>query len=266
MPSRRATLGILLLWLGALGWMVYRAHRESGEPPRLTIDMLAEVGAENTVWEGFRDGGRVASVRTEVGRVLRRPLELRCHYSLDNFLYRGLTVKSLSSTYGVTSRGVLRELSARVTLTLPSGKDSETDITGSLEAGRFTPLLQHGGVGHPQTAVEVASRGQVLNVLHPLHKMAGLYAGRSWRVPLLDPLAVAAAAPAGLTMRTAAARVEAADLEWEGKPVPCWRVDYREDDGAVALRVWVRILDDLVLQHEAHSGGATLVLVRKPNS
>src|SRR5262245_29149236 len=117
MPSRRAILGIVVLWLGATGWLIYReVWEQAGQPPPFTIDLAAEVGAQEASWDVFCDGRDAGSARTSVRRT-RGSLLMQCQFSPFNFRSHGLTVKNLSSVSQVTPRGgILREVSASVTL------------------------------------------------------------------------------------------------------------------------------------------------------
>jgi hypothetical protein len=268
MPSRPVTLGIVVFWLAVTGWMVSRHLRQAEEPPPLALDPIDEAGAHTVNWEVRCDGRPAGSAETKVVRAPQGGLELRCKYAPSDFHVRGLTVRHLASAYRVTPwKGRVRALSADATLILFLGLERETQIRGRSEDGWFTPLLRRDGREHRQEAVEVAADGQVLNVLHPLNKMAGLYAGRTWHIALLDPLAVAAAGPAAtaLPKRVAEARVGAAALAWYGAEVPCWRVEYREAGAEPAVVLWARQGDGVVLQQEVQHHGTKIVLKRKPN-
>ena len=100
--------------------------------------------------------------------------------------------------------------------------------------------------------------------MHLLDKIPGLRAGRSWKVPLLDPLG---AMVPGRKMTTSILIAEVAedDLEWQGQVVRCFRIDYREPGKKAAAHTWVRRGDGLVLQQEAKHDEMNLVLVREVN-
>jgi hypothetical protein len=268
MPSRRGIVGIVVLWLTALGWLLYRElWQQAGQPPPFTVDLADEVGAQTAGWDVLCDKKPAGSARTSVRRTPQRLLEMQCQFSPNRWRTHGLTVKHLATVYRITPRGVLRELTASVTLTMFWGGEFKTEISGRSEGGFFTPLLRCGG-DFPQAPVAVSPNGQVLNVLHPLHKMAELRSGQTWRTPLLNPLAVAAAGPPGdpSSIGIAEARVEAAALAWDGATVPCWRVAYHAEGDRLAARLWVRRSDGLVLRQEAHHDGTEIALVRRPTA
>src|SRR5262249_20354110 len=102
---------------------------------------------------------------------------------------------SMSSMYRVTRDGRLRELDAVVTLEV--GVPITAQLKGEVKEGLFTPQLQitglPGGVlDKPKLKpVEVSTFGSVLNPMHPVNKVPGLRAGQRWRLPKVDPMALA---------------------------------------------------------------------------
>ncbi len=255
------------MWLGATGWLIYREFWEqAGQPPPFTIDLAAEVGAQEASWDVLCDGRDAGSARTSVRRT-RGLLLMQCQFSPVKLRTHGLAVKHLSSVYQVTPRGgILREVTASVTLSQFWRGDFPTEIRGRAQDGSFLSKFVRRGVESPQTPVAVAANGQVLNALHPPEKMAGLRLGRTWRIPFFNPLTLAALGASGRSSlcRFAEARVGTETAAWHDAQVPCWRVDYHEDGGRLAATTWVRISDGLVLRHEAHDDGTTIKMVRKP--
>ncbi len=266
MPSRPVTLAIVALWLVATGWLIYRdLWEKAGQPPPFTLDLADEVGGRAAVWQVSQDGALAGFARVVVRRAPGRLFELAGEFRPDNFPSAGLMVKNLSSIYRVTPRGEMRGLSCSIGLILPSGVRQDVELEGRLEDGRFVPVVRRDGVVQEVPAAEAMEVGQVLNVLQPPHKVAGLYEGRTWRVALFDPRDLAGALGAGLArvpLRPAEAKVTADVLPEERREVACWRIDYREGD-AVTVRTWVRVSDAVVLQQEVRHGGTEVVMQRK---
>jgi hypothetical protein len=119
-------------------------------------------------------------------------------------------------------------------------------------------------------------KGQPLNPLQPINRLANLYPGLSWFVELNDPLGEAIGVlvqkilkqKGGISLPQTKreplfARVlaEPQDLGGGDKPVPCWVIEYKQGDEAVA-RTWVRLVDGKVMKQEAFRGGETLRIVR----
>ncbi|MCI0457763.1 MAG: hypothetical protein L0Z62_12400 [Gemmataceae bacterium] len=263
MPSRPITLVIVLLWLTALGWMVYRElWQKAGQPPSFTLDLADEVGAQLVSWEIEQNHHPAGSVTTTVKRTPERIFHLNCVYKPHGLTFRGLAVRELASTYRATSRGVLRGLNGRVTFAVLWGLDHRAEIEGFVEGGFFRVRT---GSGQDSEALAVAANGKVFNPLHPLHRLKGLSEGMTWRVPLLDLLTSAVNPdPAGPppSISLAEARVRLANLPDQDREVPCWCVEYHQGE-RVAARVWARADDGTVLRQEALYPGNAIVLLRR---
>jgi hypothetical protein len=267
MPSRWVTLGIVAFWVATTLWLVWReGWQKASEPPPFTIDRTDEVGVQIANWDVRQGGRRVAQVRTRLGRNADDLLyDAACEYGhFDGFTYRGLLVRRFSSVYRVTPRGELRSLSCAVSLAGPLGPRLGAEIDWSPRAGGH---VRHSHLGDALTGEQPAGRTTVFNLLHPLHKVAALSEGRRWRTEMLDPLATALPAdaePRGVPTGWLEAAVTAAALPWRGLEVECWRIDFREADGASPhARVWVRRRDNLVLRQEVYRWGTPVVLERR---
>ena len=84
MPPRTLTLGIVALWLAALGWTAYRQWGRAPEPPPL-LDRTDEVGKQTARWlmrVNGKDGGHA---QTALGRSRRgRLFALRADLTFDD--------------------------------------------------------------------------------------------------------------------------------------------------------------------------------------
>jgi hypothetical protein len=273
MPPRVITVTIVVCWLAITGWLVHRdLWRRAGEPPALVFDLADEVGTRKAFWnvlhkqEPARPGflwrppyRQVGSAETTVRRHKDRSFELQSVLRLSDLSYQGARVRSVASTCRVGPRGELRDLTCTVTVELL--RESRVELSGRVEGGRFRSSVVSDGREAAQEPFEVPASGRVLNVLQPLHKLAGLRAGRTWRVPFVDPLSLAAGANVG--KRVFEAKVSAAPLFWHVQEEACWRIDYQEVGGPLAARAWMRQEDGLLLQQEVRYADMELVLQRR---
>jgi hypothetical protein len=274
MPSRPVILAIIAFWLASTTWLIYREvlpTLQSREPPPYTIDLADEVSAQSISWE-VRDKGKenFGTVQTQVRRQPDHNFILSAEYKPNNLDVLGLRIKELSSRYTVTRAGDLRELE----ITLESFKIGDETfrlkIEGHVEKGLFTPSISGAKGLPPLQPVAVAGHGNVLNPLHPLNRLKGLRANQQWVQPLFDPLAIAVSSMAGSgllspPMRQLHAEVMLGVLYWNGTPeVPCWKIEYRDENNRVVARTWVRREDGQVLQQDANHAGRSLLLKRIP--
>jgi hypothetical protein len=283
MPSRAFTLGIVAVWLAAVGWVGYREWWAESGPPAL-LDRTDEVGKQLSRWRVYRDGvdagPGVLNIWRERGSHL---FTLLGEFTPNEaFTFGGLTVMRLGGQYEVTARGRLRAVGCRAALEperLPfpawvlrrlrggeAGGEREARMRGRLEGARFTAEVRRGAGSGPEP-VEAEVAGDVMNLLQPLHRLDGLREGQRWRTAAFDPLA-AALRPGpggGWPLRVLQAAVTQGTLDWhDQRRVPCWRVEYREGD-LVRARVWARADDGLVLRQEIlHPDDTRTDLVRDP--
>src|SRR5262249_29176601 len=143
---------------------------------------------------------------------------------------RGETITKLKSIYHATPRGQLRKLECEVAIGehKATAKGELDDAGLRITVNRTFP----GGSG----SEHVRAGGQVggFNLLHPLHRLPGLYEGRQWEVMAFDPLTLVRQRGLGdpdsgiFAMR---ATTVPASVLWPrkgGQQVPCWRVDFRK--------------------------------------
>src|SRR5207247_2160182 len=125
-------------------------------------------------------------------------------------------------------------------------------IEGTLQDRRCTVHCQNqvaqGGHNREPETLPSSDQSNVLNLLHPLNRMPGLYPGQHWHMPLVDLLAAVIDDHAPL-LRRVEAQVHEGTLERERHPVACWIVTYHAEEGIVG-RTWVRVSDALVLRQE----------------
>jgi hypothetical protein len=263
MPPRTITLGIVALWLAALGWTAYRQWWREPEPPPL-LDRTDEVGKQTARWKVLVKGEVVGHAQTALGRPRRdRLFALRAELSFRDFLFRGETIAELKSTYRATPRGQLRKLECEVKI-----GNHTAEARGDLDDAGFRATVNRNFPGGSDSE-QVSADGHLggFNLLHPFHRLPGLYEGRQWEVMAIDPLTLARQRrlddpDSGIfAMR---ATTVPAKVSWDEQTVPCWRVDFRKGDGLYA-QVWARLDDGLVLRQQIHCGGVTFDLEREPD-
>jgi hypothetical protein len=262
MPPRTVTLGIIAVWLAAVGWMAYREWWREPEPPPL-LDRTDEVGRQTARWSLRLDGEKVGTFHTTLARSRGDSLFWLRGELTGEFRYCGFAVRALKSSYRVTARGKFRGLECEVALgALAQARDLR--LTVQLDGSRFTARVSRPGAAGP-TAIPSEGPGGVLSLLHPLHRMPGLYEGRQWHVVAFDPLELALdARPGGQEgeFRLLDATTTLDSLSFGDRPVPCWRVDLRERD-KLRARVWARAEDGLVVRQEVHSRGGRMEMERQ---
>jgi hypothetical protein len=247
--------------------------------------------AQTIPWIILLNGERVGFAVTRVQRQEDRTFDLQAELRFKELkMPWAVQITSLMNTYRVTSAGDLRGMSVRLILRDLTGlfqggmKDTQIEVgmEAEVEDGMLIPhaYLYEPELRHPgpwaKTKKELLSglkpipvpeRGAVLNTLQPLNRQLGLREGQTWTVPRLDPLE-AVTAILGLTgpprTRYLDARVSAAPFTWDGKEVPCWRIDYAEPSNKISARTWVQRSDGLVLQQEASHDHMHMVLRRDP--
>jgi hypothetical protein len=283
MPNRFLVAIIILFWVGANGWLVYRdivPWLGPGEPPPFTIDLAEEALAHSSdirwriVKEGKEKGHATTSVRY---RSKDDTYELRCEFKLWSG-ERGPGTdpdQLIRSMYRVTREGELREIRAGVSVVIKPAAVS-IDISGVVKDRKLYPRVEIRPAGlepieQELAPVEVSSRGNVLNPMQPVNRITGLRKGQKWRMPLVDPLADVAQAynPLGHGKKALVGQLEAEVLRethtllWGAnqEQVPCLVIEYRGDD--TSARTWVRESDFTVLQQEVNHHGDKLILVRE---
>jgi hypothetical protein len=270
MPSRLGVLSIVLFWLISSTWLIVREIAplfRAGEPPAFLTDVTDEVGGTQINWRILRKGESAGDGNSHVRRRPDRTFELFSELRFQNFtILKVWEIRRIASRYRVDKDGNLKALETEVKLAT-EGLETKAQVKGAVQDGLFTPRVflngveKHLGPFQPQP-VEVGSHGNVLNSMHLLNKVQGLWAGRSWKVPLLDPLGSVLPGRQALT-RALIASVSTSELEWQGQTVPCFRIDYQESGKKATAHTWVRRSDGLVLQQEASHDAMDMVLVRE---
>ncbi len=268
MPPRWVTAIIVVFWLGATFWLVYRettSGTRAGEAPPFVIDLTDEVSANTIAWTVVQNGERVGTGLSSVGRRPDRIFEFKSEFRFHDLnILKIVKFHKLASMYRVTADGHFRSLTAEVFL--ENSADPTLVISGRLEHGFVVPKVaarvgQHLIAVPFQQKIKVDEHGSILNPMHLVNKINGLREGQTWTIPLMDPLAGNFTGP---TIRELEAKVLRDRLYWDKQDVACFRIDYREPGKQIAkARTWVRCRDGLVLQQEAQHLEREIVLIRE---
>jgi hypothetical protein len=287
MPPRIIVAAVVLGWLAANAWLVYREAvpywRASGPPP-YTIDLTEELGSSIVNWKIWQKNkpkpiGRAVS---QVERQPDRSYLLRTNLYFDSFQLAVLEVKKLATVYHINEEGELLGVSAQCLGRLKHGKDIGFDFDleteGQVVNGEIAPKLSLNKTPLPigELKLPLLRGGNVLNPMHLLNRVPGLREGRAWRITLFDPMkSLGKALPdlqevlqaaEGMTIPELHAEVVADTLWWDGDDVPCYRIDYRKPgDPEPVAATWVRRRDGLVLQQHSTSALLELTLTRDPS-
>jgi hypothetical protein len=244
---------------------------QAGEAPPFHLDLEDEVGGRVIPWDVYQGGELVGWAETKISPRPDRTFELRNDVLFagkkNTALFTGLAMgplvlRKITDTYWVTAKGALKSFSATMLVDL-SGAEARIEIRGEVDDGVLLPKLLVNGLPWPMEPVDLSRQGNVLNILHPQHKIPGLYEGRSWTIPVFNPLSTSSLLGKDMKMPRLIAMVASDELPGSGRVVPCWRIDVSEPGKEKPVsRIWVRKRDDLVLQLEAEYQSNNLVLKR----
>jgi hypothetical protein len=284
MPPRIVTVTIILFWLATTGALVYyeMAPRfRAGEPPPFTIPMTAEVSENSVRWNVLSDDLSIGDGSTQIKRLPDRTYQLSAQFNIKRFkvLFIGIEDLTLTSKYHITDEGNLlgSEAHAKFTAVKVPVLDTvpvEFDFKGEVKEHHFHPQLTVRAYGKELESPElepfpVSESGNILNPMHLVHKISGLRAGRSWRIPLMDPMRAIPArlrplAPTkDLVVDELTATVSLDDLSHHGVVEPCYKIEYsKAEDSRPSAATWVRRRDDAVLQQWARHEGIEYTLQR----
>jgi hypothetical protein len=193
---------------------------------------------------------------------------------------RVFRIDGLKSEYRVDRAGRLHALEAKVTVTpqfprgmtglfasfLPPRPSSESNdpppvtltLSGEVRGDQFFARCFAEGLARTKPLrfdlppATLSHTGSVLMPMHPINHLRGLYPGRSWRQPLVDPLRDAFPGLSG-GVRWLNARVLSSPqpLRVNDNETSCWVIEYTNDENEMVGRTWVERDSDRVLQQEA---------------
>jgi hypothetical protein len=291
MPSRNFVWGILLFWMGTMGWMFHRdfwPYLRPGDAPPYTIDLTDEALMRETPeihWNVYRGNKRLGMVRTWVYysphddtfelHMESNQLDLSA-WVLD------IQASDVKSYYRVTRKGQLRQIVANGAIAVHViGKGellrAEGHVEGVIQDRQFLPkgYFKFGNFKGTLDLepVDVPEQANVLSPLHPVNRISGLRRGKHWLVPYIDPVGdtiKATMKKAGLDVffkHDSGVHVLQAEvlsnteiLNWHEREVECLVIAYRGE--SISARTWIRDSDGLMLRQDVTLGGETLILER----
>jgi hypothetical protein len=287
MPSRRVIALIVAFWLLTASYVAYRdlwpVLFASGPPP-VTIDLADEASQSvpfrwSIHFPGQKKPGRLITQMKyneadDTFSFTNRYTELRYENSSV-----AVVVPELTSVVRVTRSGDLREQTVDGKLELYLGElkfaDASAKIAGTVANGQLratcdvTAPFPIGNFAKELDAIPVP-KGQPLNPLQPVNRLADLRPGRRWVVEESNPLEEIVALivrekfgfklPEKTGPLIGAVLSDQQSLDWNGNPVPCWVIEYRRDE--LKARTWVRAADGKVLKQEAFEKGDKVAIVR----
>ena len=294
MPPRFVIVLIILFWVGIsawTGWRFLEPYLRTDDPPPFVIDLAEESGQRTVFWDIKQNGRSVGDAESDVRQEDNGHFVISCRYKLLLGKSPLLQAKTeIVNRYHVGSDKKLTGLSAEVGLgTLLQADIIKGKIEGPIQDGLYKPSGEFEFLtGRSQKVrfdpLDLSGHPTVINPLHPVNRIAGLRPGRTWQVPVFDPLSLVSSAklegnsdPLVATIlelvksqqgaprnRLLFAQVlpEPQFLQWRGRQELCWVIFYQGDE--LTARTWVRKDDDLVLKQEAKNGEDTLELIRIP--
>lgn len=290
MPSRPWVWFIIVAWLSVTGYTLWREWQPyftgQGAPP-VAIDLADEAAQAVPIrWTLYRGEEVIGRLNTQMSY----------QDADDTFLFTHVYRQMQLHSAGV--RVEVPELQIQLRLNR-TGELLEQNVVGTLELrglglAMSAQVRVHGVAleGYWQTEVEWSSpwgsqkrtlpagplsRGQPLNPLLPVNRLAGLRPGRRWMVRVDDPLETSlrewlqsVAAQYGLTLPEPQTEPlvgeilrEPQALRWGSAEILCWVIEYRRRE-ELAARTYVQVSDGRVLMQEAFGQGEHVRLVRDP--
>ncbi len=290
MPSRFAVAGIVAFWLATTAYIAYRdvwPRVFATGPPPVTIELADEakqnVPARWALYRGKEKIGRLTTLMKYHDK--DDAFQFTYRYSHLRLEQGGITLEVPDATSDVrmTRAGDLREQTLNGKIAVLAGKTKFEGtinvhgvVTDGVLTGRGEVQSTFGDLSGDLNPVAV-KRGQPLNPLQPVNRIANVRGGQQWVVSEYNPLQEALAdlirkqlAKSGLPFGDAKPKDsliaevggETRDLTWQNQEVACWVIEYRRKEDAIA-RTWVRATDGKVLRQEAFESGETLVFERE---
>jgi hypothetical protein len=300
MPPRWLSAPIIVFWLTTTSWLLYQEVWplfQSDQAPPFTIDLEDEVQTQQVHirWDAQYNDHPYLHLETWAEyspsddafalKALVRPRVDSGKEGDDKDPFGGLVqIQRLLSVYRIARNGDLRgasfDFAAEANfhgLALPF----EGSFTGEVHDGALhshlraeSSLFAGKNLDMDLEPVALPTHGSVLSPLHPLNRIEGLRPGRTWRLPLVDPMSKAFAAVQqkylpGLApddgdheiVLTAQVLPQTQTMTWNSRPVECYVIDYQGED--VTAKTWVQVGTGLVLRQESERHGERLVLQRE---
>lgn len=277
MPPFRVSLVILLSWICANAFLFYAEvlpRWRAGQPPLFTIDLADEAGNVRPYvqWKVLVRNEEFLKLTTGIDLVEGKEDEfiLWADYKPPNPLKQKkdfLWLKHLRSEFKVHRDGDLLAAYARVSIESFRGVQIPLtmEMDGEIKNRLFHPVLTTdtlaGQKTIPLSPMQVPVNGGMFQPFHPVHRIMGLFPGRTWVQPSFDPLAMALSTSlAGLDgqepVGTVLAKVRAGleSVNWKGKSFACQVIEFNGHE--MEALVWVDVVHGAVLRQKVKFSGA----------
>ncbi|MFL5329866.1 MAG: hypothetical protein ACJ8C4_13230 [Gemmataceae bacterium] len=289
MPSRSATLVIVLFWLATTGWYLARdvlPYYASDAPPPYVIDLADEALRQKVPvrWAFSRNGVFLGTLKTsieyrEADKSADESFQFDCNMKGDIHIAKigeyDVALTDFHDAYRVTRTGELLGTDSDVSFSV-SGMLCRLQIRSEIrngEAALNCRISYPGGVIKPELDPMPVSRAGVLNAMHPVHRILGVKPGMRWRAPMVDSITQVQhfvfeqlLRKIGLNLPSAA-RVLTAEVtgphefRWRDRSVLCHIIEYRGDE--YTARSWIRTTDGAVLRQTASANDVEFALERE---
>lgn len=270
---------VLVFWLVMAGWLVTTKIAptwSTGSPPVPVVSRDDRPGpvAWTVRWNGAAMGWAVAESRPSAAGGMTVENRLHCeHLDLGEVLpsWGSPLLRNLAPPLGTVSfdargrftiepTGRLRSFVSIVTM---PGSQEPLQLSGTVNGDTVHVHAQAGSLAY-DTSRRLPQRVMISDALTPQATMPGLYEGRRWLQPVLNPLRTTQAA-----VEVLHAVVEPREtLYWDGQLVQAHVVAYRDDptaDREPACRLWVD-QEGRVLRQEAALLGSRLTFERRSDA
>jgi hypothetical protein len=288
MPTKRTIAAIVFFWFITTGYVAYRdllPRLFASSEPTIAIDLVDEAAHNVDVrWGIYRGNEEIGRLTSELKYSKEDDtFEFTCDYKNLKLLphLTNFTITELKLKDKITREGNLKQqsLDGKVELELIGANLTGVSLKGEVklqgtvvdglliaECGITSPL---GNFKETLDPVPVP-KGRPLNPLQPVNRLTNLKPGHSWLVQMNSPLEDAVfktmeklgfkLAERKSGQLIAKLLKEPQELDWYGQMVPCWVIEYRQDQPVA--RTWVKVSDGRVLKQEAFRDGEHLSIVR----
>ena len=273
MPPRLISVMIVMLFIVANTSLFYTEilpRIRSGLPPSFNVDLADEAGNLRPVvnWKVLVRGEEFLKLRTGVTLVDNQEDEFWLWAEYSQPTNAGLKpardflgLKLMRNEFRVHRDGDMLGLQAKVQIESLRGSDFPLtlEISGEVSNGLLRPEVKVDSRLGERTfkleSMDVPVSGSVFQPFLPVHRILGLYPGRTWKQPFFDPLSLAfssGVAQGGLDQGTgsviAKVRNDIVDVMWGGKKIPCIIIDYTGSD--LESTVWVGVQNGMVIRQK----------------
>ncbi len=271
MPPRIVTLIVIGFFIAVNASLFYSEilpRMQAGQPPAFSVDLADEAGNIHPAvnWKVIVRGEEFLKLSTGVFLVDGQEDEFLLWAEFlpakePNKQTESFGLNKMKSEFRIHRDGDLLGLTAR--LEIKSFRNLEFPLTltimGEISKGMFFPVVStESKLGERIFNLEpmpVPISGAIFQPFQPVHRVLGLYPGRTWKQPFFDPLSMALSSgisqgsmDQGIGTIVAQVRNETAYMTWLGKNVPCYIVDYIGHD--LESTVWVGIQNGTVLRQK----------------